>query len=163
MARPEKVRLGEILVQQKLLSEEQLGLALAEQKRSGRKLGRLFIESGYVTEEQIAGALARQLDIPYLNLKFYNINPEVVRLLPETQARRFRALTLEDRGASLLVGMSDQTDLFAYDEISRLVKKTVQLAVVNETVVQAANDRIHPRTGDIQDLARALDKDLGDV
>ena len=56
MARPEKVRLGEILVQQKLLSEEQLGLALAEQKRSGRKLGRLFIESGYVTEEQIMAA-----------------------------------------------------------------------------------------------------------
>ncbi len=163
MGRPEKVRLGEILVQQKLLSEEQLGLALAEQKRSGRKLGRLFIESGYVTEEQIAGALARQLDIPYLNLKFYNINPEVVRLLPETQARRFRALTLEDRGASLLVGMSDPTDLFAYDEISRIVKKTVQLAVVNETEVLAAIDRIYRRTDDITDLARELEQDLGDV
>ncbi|MBA5606720.1 Flp pilus assembly complex ATPase component TadA [Duganella sp. FT3S] len=163
MARPEKVRLGEILVQQKLLSEEQLGLALAEQKRSGRKLGRLFIESGYVTEEQIAGALARQLDIPYLNLKFYNINPDVVRLLPETQARRFRALALEDRGASLLVGMSDPTDLFAYDEISRILKKTVQLAVVNETEVLGAIDRIYRRTDDITDLARELEQDLGDV
>jgi MSHA biogenesis protein MshE len=163
MARPEKVRLGEILVQQKLLSEEQLGLALAEQKRSGRKLGRLFIESGYVTEEQIAGALARQLDIPYLNLKFYNINPEVVRLLPETQARRFRALALEDRGATLLVGMSDPTDLFAYDEISRILKKTVQLAVVNETEVLGAIDRIYRRTDDITDLARELEQDLGDV
>jgi MSHA biogenesis protein MshE len=163
MARPEKVRLGEILVQQKLLSEEQLGLALAEQKRSGRKLGRLFIESGYVTEEQIAGALARQLDIPYLNLKFYNINPEVVRLLPETQARRFRALALEDRGGALLVGMSDPTDLFAYDEISRILKKTVQLAVVNETEVLAAIDRIYRRTDDITDLARELEQDLGDV
>src|ERR1700741_2799351 len=120
MARPEKVRLGEILVQQKLLSEEQLGLALAEQKRSGRKLGRVFIENGYVTEEQIAGALARQLNIPYLNLKFYNINPDIVRLLPETQARRFRALVLEDKRGSLLVGMSAPTDLFPDDEKSRL-------------------------------------------
>jgi MSHA biogenesis protein MshE len=118
MSRPEKVRLGEILVQQKLLSEEQLTAALADQKRSGRKLGRVFVENGYVTEEQIAGALARQLNIPYLNLKFFNINPEVVRLLPETQARRFRALVLEDRRGSLLVGMSDPTDLFAYDEIA---------------------------------------------
>ncbi|NYE60464.1 MSHA biogenesis protein MshE [Duganella sp. 1224] len=163
MSRPEKVRLGEILVQQKLLSEEQLGLALADQKRSGRKLGRVFVENGYVTEEQIAGALARQLNIPYLNLKFFNINPEIVRLLPETQARRFRALVLEDRHGSLLVGMSDPTDLFAYDEIARIVRQDISLAVVNETEVMAAIDRIYRRTEDISDLARELEQDVGDV
>ena len=103
MTRPEKVRLGEILVQQKLLSEEQLGMALAEQKRSGRKLGRVFVEHGFVTEEQISGALARQLNIPYINLKFYQISSDLVRLLPETQARRFRALVLEDRKGTMLV------------------------------------------------------------
>jgi MSHA biogenesis protein MshE len=162
MARPEKVRLGEILVQQKLLSEEQLGLALADQKRTGRKLGRVFVENGFVTEEQISGALARQLDIPYLNLKFYNINPELVRMLPETQSRRFRALVLEDRGGALLVGMSDPTDLFAYDEIARLVRKTVELAVVNETEVLAAIDRIYRRTDEITDFARELEQDVGD-
>ncbi|MBC7859526.1 MAG: MSHA biogenesis protein MshE, partial [Burkholderiaceae bacterium] len=162
MARPEKVRLGEILVRQKLLSEEQLGMALAEQKRSGRKLGRVFVENGYVTEEEISGALARQLDIPYINLKFYNIQPDVVRLLPETQARRFRALALEDRGTSLLVGMSDPTDLFAYDEIARIVKKTVELAVVNESEVLATIDRLYRRTEDITDLARELEQDMGD-
>ena len=163
MARPEKVRLGEILVQQKLLTEEQLGMALTEQKRSGRKLGRVFIEHGYVTEEQISGALARQLDIPYINLKFFNINAELVRLLPETQARRFRALVLEDRREGLLVGMSDPTDLFAYDEIARLVKRNIELAVVNETEVLAAIDRIYRRTEDISTLTRELEQDLGDV
>jgi MSHA biogenesis protein MshE len=92
---------NEILVQQKLLSEEQLKqqALLADQKRSGRKLGRVFVENGFVTEEQISGALARQLNIPYINLKFYNINQDLVRLLPETQARRFRALVLEDRAS----------------------------------------------------------------
>ena len=163
MARPEKVRLGEILVQQKLLSEEQLGLALAEQKRTGRKLGRVFVEHGFVTEEQISGALARQLAIPYINLKFYNINPELVRLLPETQARRFRALVLEDRRGSLLVGISDPTDLFAYDEIARLVKQNIELAVVNETEVLAAIDRIYRRTDEITEAARELEQDLGDT
>jgi MSHA biogenesis protein MshE len=162
MARPEKVRLGEILVQQKLLSEEQLGLALADQKRTGRKLGRVFVENGFVTEEQISGALARQLDIPYINLKFYNTSPDVVRLLPETQSRRFRALVLEDRRTSLLVGMSDPTDLFAYDEIARQVRKTVELAVVTETEVLQAIDRIYRRTEEITDFARELEQDLGD-
>ncbi|MES2017245.1 MAG: GspE/PulE family protein [Pseudomonadota bacterium] len=162
MARPEKVRLGEILVNQKLLSEDQLGQALQDQKRSGRKLGRVFVESGFVTEEQISSALAKQLDIPYINLKFYNTNPDVVRLLPETQARRFRALVLEDRRGALLVGLSDPTDLFAYDEISRLVKRNIELAVVNETEVLAAIDRIYRRTDDITDFARELEQDLGD-
>ncbi|TFW30990.1 GspE/PulE family protein [Massilia horti] len=163
MARPEKVRLGEILVQQKLLSEDQLNSALAEQKRSGRKLGRVFVDNGFVTEEQISGALARQLNIPYINLKFYNINAEVVRLLPETAARRFRALVLEDRRETVLVGVSDPTDLFAYDEIARLLRKGVELAVVNETEVLAAIDRIYRRTGEITGLARELEQDMGDA
>ncbi|MBQ5947584.1 GspE/PulE family protein [Massilia sp. ST3] len=163
MARPEKVRLGEVLMQQKLLSEEQLNQALADQKRTGRKLGRVFVESGYVTEEQISGALARQLNIPYINLKFYNINDELVRQLPETAARRFRALVLEDRRETMLVGVSDPTDLFAYDEIARLLKKGVELAVVNETEVLAAIDRIYRRTGEITGLAREVEADLGDT
>ena len=163
MARPEKIRLGEVLIQQKLLSEEQLNQALADQKRSGRKLGRVFVESGFVTEEQIAGALARQLNIPYIHLKFYNINAELVRLLPETAARRFRALVLEDRRETLLVGVSDPTDLFAYDEIARLLKKTVELAVVNETEVLGAIDRIYRRTDQITDFAREVEQDIGDT
>ncbi|MDB5745983.1 MAG: type secretion system protein E:ral secretory system protein N-terminal [Massilia sp.] len=163
MARPEKVRLGEILVQEKLLSEEQLNQALADQKRTGRKLGRVFVENGFVTEEQISGALARQLNIPYINLKFYNISDAMVRLLPETAARRFRALVLEDRTDALLVGVSDPTDLFAYDEIARLLKKTVELAVVNETEVLHTIDRIYRRTGEITDFAREVEADIGDA
>ena len=163
MARPEKVRLGEILVQQKLLSEEQLNQALADQKRTGRKLGRVFVENGFVTEEQISGALARQLDIPYINLKFYNISDQLVRLLPETAARRFRALVLEDRRETVLVGVSDPTDLFAYDEIARLLKKGVELAVVNETEVLHTIDRIYRRTDEITDFAREVEADVADA
>lgn len=162
MARPEKVRLGEILLQQKLLSDEQLQLALAEQKRTGRKLGRIFVENGFVSEEQISGALAKQLNIPYINLKYQNVNADTVRLLPETQARRFRAMALEDRGGTLLIGMADPTDLFAYDEISRLVKKNISLAVVNESELLQNIDRIYRRTDEITGLARELEQELGE-
>jgi MSHA biogenesis protein MshE len=162
MARPEKVRLGEILVQQKLLSEEQLQFSLGEQKRTGRKLGRIFVENGFVTEEQISGALAKQLNIPYINLKFYNINPDIVRLIPETQARRFRAIALEDRNGPLLVGMADPTDLFAYDEIARTVRRSIELAVVNEGELLQAVDRIYRRTEEISGLAKELEQELGD-
>jgi len=163
MPRPEKIRLGEILVQQKLLTEEQLQFSLGEQKRTGRKLGKVFVENGFVKEEQISGALAKQLNIPYINLKFYNINSDIVRLLPETQARRFRSFPLEDRGATMLIGMADPTDLFAYDEISRLMKKGIELAVVNESELLQNIDRIYRRTDEISDFARELEQDLGDT
>jgi MSHA biogenesis protein MshE len=162
MARPEKVRLGEILVQQKLLTQEQLKLALDEQKRSGRKLGRVFIEQGYVTEEEISEALAKQLQIPYINLKYYNIKPEVTQKLPETQARRFRAILLEDNPKAFKVGMADPTDLNAYDEIARILKREIEIAVITESQLLATVDRIYRRTGEITGLAQELKAELGD-
>lgn len=164
MPRPEKIRLGEILVQQKLLSQEQLTFSLEEQKRTGRKMGRVFVENGFVTEEDISGALARQFSIPHINLKHYNVDPDAARLLPESQARRFRALVLEQRSTgTLLVGMADPADLFAYDEISRLLKKDIDLAVVNEGALLQAIDRIYRRTEEITDFARELEQELGDT
>ena len=162
MARPEKIRLGEILLQQKLLTEEQLKTALEEQKRSGRKLGRIFVDAEYVTEEQIGSALARQLQVPYINLKHFNIRPEVATRLPETLARRFRAIVLEDSGTFYRVGMADPTDLFAYDEINRVLKREIQLAVVGESLLLQTIDRVYRRTEEISGLARELERDMGD-
>jgi hypothetical protein len=163
MARPEKARLGEMLIQQKLLTQEQLKLALEEQKRSGRKLGRTCIELGYVTEEAVYETLAKQLQHPYINLKYYNIKPEVKQKLTETQARRFRAIVLEDKGASLLIGMADPTDLNAYDEIARILKREIEIAVVTESQLLAVVDRLYRRTGEITGLAQDLGAELGDT
>jgi MSHA biogenesis protein MshE len=88
VARPEKIRLGDLLVGQVVITDEQLKLALEEQKRSGRKLGRVLVESGYATEEGISKALARQLGAEFVDLKAFNPRPELVKLLPEAQARR---------------------------------------------------------------------------
>jgi len=162
MGRPEKIRLGDILVGQKIVSQEDLRLALDQQKRTGRKLGRVLVEMGFVTEDQICEAIARQLNIPFVNLKFFNTSLEVVRRLSETQARRFRAIVLEERGGKLLVGMSDPTDLFAYDELTRFLKREIQTAVVNESLLVQTIDRVYRRTEEISGLARELERDLGD-
>ncbi len=163
MGRPEKIRLGEILLQQNLLTEDKLKAALEEQKRSGRKLGRIFIDAGYVTEEQIGSALARQLQVPYINLRHFNIRPEIATRLPETLARRFRAIVLEDTGAFYRVGMADPTDLFAYDEINRVLKRDIQLAVVAESLLLQTIDRIYRRTEEISGLAIELGEELGET
>ncbi|TXI96771.1 MAG: type II/IV secretion system protein [Burkholderiaceae bacterium] len=163
MARPEKIRLGEILVQQKLITEEQLQFALLDQKRTGRKLGRVFVENRFVTEDQISQAMAKQLNISFVNLRQYNIKPEVVKKLPELQARRFRAIVLEQRDNGFLVAMVDPTDLFAYDEITRILKSTLYLAVVNENDLLAAIDNLYRHTEAITDLARELEQELSDA
>ncbi len=163
MARPEKVRLGDLLVHQQLISQDQLKFSLEEQKRTGRKLGRVLVDNGFVTEEKISEALAKQLNIPYINLKYYNINVEQVRKLPENQARRFRSIVLEDRNGVLLVGMADPTDLFAFDEISRIVKCDIDVAVVTESQLLESVDRGYRRTEEITGLARELSEELGDT
>src|SRR5689334_249036 len=162
MPRPEKVRLGEILLQQQLLTEAQLQEALDAQRKSGRKLGRVFVEKGFVSEEQISTALARQLQVPYVNLKQFVIKPEVAARLPETQARRFRAVVLEDGESFYRVAMADPTDLFAYDEVARVLKRDIQLAVVNESLLLQTIDRVYRRTEQISGLAQELGQELGD-
>lgn len=109
MARPEKIRLGDLLIQQGLLTEEQLKFALDEQKRSGRKLGRIVVESAFVTEEAISQALARQLQATYVDLKLFNPRPDLISLLPEAQARRFRAVVLDEANGHLRIGFADPT------------------------------------------------------
>ena len=163
MGKPEKFRLGETLVQQKLISQEQLKLALDEQRRSGRKLGRILVENGFVTEDQICEGLARQFNIPYVNLKFVNIPPDIARKLPETQARRHRAIVLEERKNTYLVAMTDPSDLFAYDEIARVLKRDIDLAVVNEALLLQTIDRVYRRTDQISGLARELEQDMADA
>ena len=162
MGRPEKIRLGDVLVAQKAISQDQLGSALEQQKKSGRKLGRVLVELGFVNDEQICEAISKQLNIPFINLKFYNLNPEVVRRLPEAQARRFRAVVLERRRAGYLVGMADPTDLFAYDEIGRLLQSEIELAVVSEALLLHTIDRVYRRTQEITGLAKELERDIGE-
>jgi MSHA biogenesis protein MshE len=161
--RPEKLRLGDVLVQQKLISQEQLQQTLELQRTTGKKVGRLLIETGIITEELLANGLARQLRIPFVNLKTFPFRSEIVKLIPESTARRYKALALEDKGGLLLVALGDPLDLFAYDELTRILKRNIAIAAVPESQIAATFDRLYRRTDEISGLARALEKDIGDA
>ena len=166
MARPERIRLGDLLIQESLISAAQLDQALVEQKKSGRKLGRIFIDRQWVTEVQIAKAVARQLRAPFIDLATRNLRPDVAALLPETHARRLRALPIDDSGGpggALRVAMADPTDINAYDEVARLTKREIDLAVVAESQLLAALDRVYRGGDEIAGLARELTTEIGSV
>ena len=157
-----KIRLGDMLVKEGLISEDQLMSALAEQKSTGHKLGRTLVTMGLVDESRLLTLLAEQLKVPFINLSTYDLRAEVVQTLPEVQARRYRVIVLEDNLDHCLVGMSDPTDIYAVDDIQNLLKKTVKVAVVRESDLLSAIDTIYRRTQEIQDLAGALDEELTD-
>lgn len=161
--RLEKLGLGDLLVKQGVISQAQLQEALHAQQLTGKKIGRLLVENGLITEEQLARATAQQLRLAYVNLKTYPFQADLVRSLPEALARRFRALVLEDRGDTLLVAMGDPLDLFAFDELTRLLKRTIEIAVVAENQLPAVFDRLYRRTDEISGHARALERDIGDA
>ena len=102
-----KMRLGDLLVHEGIISEPQLQQALAQQQQSGRKLGATLTELNFLSEAQLLQFLAQQLNVPFLDIAQQPIDPKAVKLLPEVQARRFRALVLEDRDDTVLLGMSD--------------------------------------------------------
>lgn len=159
MAR-KKIRIGELLVENQVISEAQLQSALAEQKKSGLKLGRQLIEAGYLDEDRFLEFLSQQLDIPCVDLARYETRTEFVELLPETHARRFRAIVLDVKDDTALVGMADPTNIFAMDEIERILKMPLEPAVVRESELLAAIDRNYRRTSEIHSLAEELHDEL---
>ena len=166
MARPEKIRLGDLLVREGLISATVLDEALAEQKRTGRRLGRVLINSGVVTEEALANGLAHQLGLPFVDLKQSVVDVEALKILPEGPARRLRVIPLkvttrlQERG--LVVGMADPGDLFAYDELVRITQQEIHIAVVTESDLLTAYDRYYRRTDEISGFTKELEDSLKD-
>jgi MSHA biogenesis protein MshE len=163
--RRRKVRLGEVLLEQKVISDEQLKQALVEQRRTGRKLGRVLTDLGLVREERLHEVLAAHLQIPFLDVRQVTPNPAAVRLLSEVQARRFRALVLQNEGGKLLVGMADPTDLFACDELAGRLRKPIQFALVKESDLLKTLDVVYRRTDEIASIAHEVGEELreGDI
>ncbi|MGE5339027.1 MAG: hypothetical protein ACM3PU_14455, partial [Gemmatimonadota bacterium] len=129
MPRP-RLRLGDMLVAQGVLTSAQLTAALSEQRRSGRRLGRILIDDGIASEATIARALAQQLKVPFIDIARETIDARVAQRLPVAAAQRLRALPLDEQSGVVRVAMADPTDLQAYDEVQRLIGREIDLVVV---------------------------------
>jgi MSHA biogenesis protein MshE len=155
-----KMRLGDLLVHEHIITNEQLMQALNSQKSTGRKLGDTLIELGHIAERQLLEFLAQQLDVPFLDISQRRIAPEVAKLLPEVHARRLRAVIIEDQGDAVLLGMSDPADLSGLDQLEQMLSpKALKLAVVMESQLYDAFDGLYRRTADIESFASQLEEE----
>jgi MSHA biogenesis protein MshE len=155
-----KVKIGEVLLKLGFINEEQLQKALGEQKEKGIELGDALVQLGYIDQAGLGTALANQLKIPYIDLKHYQIKPDIIRKIPERVARRHRSLLLDIQG-EYLIGMSDPTDLLAFDELHDILGAKLRIAVVTEDDVMRVIDMVYRRTADIVSFAAELKEELG--
>ncbi|WP_422840189.1 MSHA fimbrial ATPase MshE [Aeromonas veronii] len=164
MAQPRlKMRLGDLLVQEQIISDDQLQLALQQQRQTGRKLGTTLIDLGFISEVQLLQFLARQLDVPFFDLNNLTIDAAAVPLLPEVQARRYRALAVNLTDDKVTVAMSDPADLSALDAIAALLSPRIMvLAVAREGQLLEYFDRLYRRTREIESFAEQLQEEYQD-
>jgi len=159
-AEHKRIRLGDLLVAQQIITQDQLELALKEQKKTGRKLGRQLVEMGAVEENTLLSLLSRQLDIPFIELKHFRFDRELVASLPETLARRYRVIILRKDADGVLLGMSDPTDIFGLDELQKVIQQPIKPAVVRESELLDILDMAYSRAEEIASLAEQLDEEL---
>ena len=133
-------RIGELLIREKLITPEQLKEAIEEQRRSGGRLGYNLTKLGYLTEKDLAAFLSKQYGIPTVDIATHQIDPEVVRLIPEDVARKYLVLPVNRTGSTLVVAMADPSNIFAIDDIKFLTGYNVESVVASEGAIKKAID-----------------------
>jgi len=146
-------RLGDLMVKESLITPEQLAQALEYQKKNGGRLGSCLIKMGFVNDEDVTTFLSRQYGVPSINLAYFEVDSDVVKLVPEDTARRYEIVPLSRVGSSLTIAMVDPTNVFAMDDIKFMTGFNVEPVVASESSIREAIDRFYA-----QAQGSALDK-----
>ncbi len=140
------LRLGELLTKAKLITPQQLDKALDEQKQTGGRIGEHLVRLGFVTEEDILDCLSQQYGVPSINLRHFEIDEAIIRLIPADVARKYQFIPVSKTGATLTVAMSDPTNVFAMDDITFITGYRVEPVVASEEALREAIDKYYGTT-----------------
>src|ERR1700722_604983 len=138
------VRIGELLLKEKLITPEQLQQALTQQKANGGKLGYNLVKMGFVKDEQITALLSKQYGVPAINLAQFKIDLTIVKLVPTETARKYQIIPLSRSGSTLTIAMTDPTNVFAMDDIKFMTGYTVEPVVASEVAITDAVEKYYP-------------------
>ncbi|HXQ26039.1 MAG TPA: type IV-A pilus assembly ATPase PilB [Candidatus Acidoferrales bacterium] len=152
-------RLGEILVKDSLISADQLKQALDYQKKNGGRLGTCLVKLGLVSDDDITAVLSRQYGVPSINLKFYEVDPAVIKLVPQETAVRYQIVPLSRVGSTLTIAMTDPTNVFAMDDIKFMTGFNVEPVVASESAISEAIHKFYGEVESVEELDKVM-KDL---
>jgi type IV pilus assembly protein PilB len=163
IGQPVSRRLGDLLVREGLIDTEQLARALAEQKGSNDKLGGILVKLNFVTEEKLIAFLSRQYGIQSITLSQLDIDPEVLKLVPEQIARKYEVVPVKRQANQLTLAMGDPTNVFALDDVAFMTNLQVVPVVASQAAIRAAIDRSYHTGGDIADIVSEMEGAAADV
>jgi type IV pilus assembly protein PilB len=150
------VRLGELLTKASLITQDQLKEALKVQKETAGKLGETLIKLGFVSEEDITECLSQQFGVPSINLAHFEIDANVIKLIPADVARKYNILPVNKTGATITIAMADPTNVFAMDDIKFMTGYNVEPVVASELGIKAAIDNYYGTTSALE-LKRVME------
>jgi len=144
------LKIGELLTKANLISDQQLEKALGEQQRTGGRLGEHLVRMGFVTEEDILDCLSQQYGVPSINLRHFDIDDSIIRLIPADVARKYQFIPVSKTGATLTVAMADPSNVFAMDDITFITGYRVEPVVASEEALRGAIDSYYGTTHSIE-------------
>jgi type IV pilus assembly protein PilB len=136
-------RIGELLLKEKLITEEQLNGALEEQRTNGGRLGSNLTKLGYISEKDLTTFLSKQYGIPTIDMSSLELDPEVAKLIPEDVAKRYQVMPVSRTGSTMVVAMADPANIYAIDDIKFLTGYNVESVVASEAAIKGAIENIY--------------------
>lgn len=152
---PEK--LGRLLVNKKIITDQQLQKALAEQKGSGERLGSVLINLGFIKEDTLLSFLSSHYGIPSISLSEFNINPDLIKLIPADLAHKYLVLPLALKGNTLVIAMADPSNIFAIDDIKFLTGYRIEALAAVESAIKDAINEYYATSTSLSELVSRMD------
>ncbi len=131
-------KIGQLLVNSRIISEDQLNEAIGLQRREGGRLGVNLIKLGYITEEKLVSFLSKQWGVPAVNLSDYRIDPSVLKLIPYEIARKYLIMPVARVGATLTIATADPSNVFVIDDVKFMTGYNVEVVVAGESSITYA-------------------------
>ena len=151
-------RLGELLVRENLISLQQLHKAQDEARRTGGRIGSLLVRQGAIADNELTSFLSKQYGVPAISLKDFDVDAEVLKLIPKGTAEKHQVVPVNRAGSSLIVAMSDPSNIFAIDDIKFLTGYNVEVVVASEQAIREAIDRYYADKGpDLDQVMQGFD------
>ena len=152
-------KVGEILIEQGSITQQQLDEALEEQKVTGQKIGEILVGKGWLASEELERVLAKQAGVVTFNLSEYVLEPDIVKIIPEDIAVRYKLIPVFKVENTLTVAMTKPGDVFVIDELQRQTGCIIEPVLANETGIRRAQDQYYGISGTLQEIIASVDKD----
>ena len=159
MASEGGARLGELLVREKLITPLQLQKAVVEQRSTGGRLGHHLTKLGYIEENELTSFLSQQYGVPSINLSDFEIDGEVLKLVPREVVQRHQVIPVNRAGNVLIVAMSDPSNIYAVDDIKFVTNLNIEVVVASDTAIAEAIDKYYNQQVSFNDVMLDFDVD----